>query len=166
MFYEIIKDDALDKANLNDVRFLINHDTDMIPLARSNIYNENSTMKIEIDKKGMLIQVYLDTKNNLNARALYSAIKRKDITGMSFMFSIDDESWENLDTEHPTRYIKKIGQVLEVSAVTFPAYESTEISARNKIDLQKAKKTSKDIEEKIKNQKILNLEKSKILALY
>lgn len=151
---------------MNDVRFLINHDTDMVPLARSNIYNENSTMKIEIDKKGMLIQVYLDTKNNLNARALYSAIKRKDITGMSFMFSIDDESWENLDTEHPTRYIKKIGQVLEVSAVTFPAYESTEISARNKTDLQKAKQLSKDIEEKIKNQKILNLEKSKILALY
>ena len=57
------------------------------------------------------------------------------------MFSIDDEEWENLDSEHPTRHIKSISQVVEVSAVTFPAYGTTEIYARDKKALDNAKKT-------------------------
>ena len=140
-FDEIIESGALDNANLKDVRFLVNHNTDMIPLARSRNYNKNSTMQLEVVKEGMDIRVNLDTENNSDARNLYSAIKRGDITGMSFMFSIDDEEWENLDSDHPTRHIKKIGQVLEVSAVTFPAYEATEISARDKAALESAKST-------------------------
>ena len=133
-FDEIIEAGALDKANLKDVRFLVNHNTDMIPLARSRNNNENSTMQLEVDKDGMAIRVNLDTENNTEARNLYSAIKRGDITGMSFMFTIDDEEWADLDSEHPTRHIRKIAQVFEVSAVTFPAYESTEISAREASD--------------------------------
>ena len=140
-FNEIIEAGALDKANLKDVRFLVNHNTDMIPLARSRNNNENSTMQLEVDKDGMAIRVNLDTENNTEARNLYSAIKRGDITGMSFMFTIDDEEWADLDSEHPTRHIRKIAQVFEVSAVTFPAYESTEISARDKEALESAKAT-------------------------
>lgn len=138
-FDEVIEAGALDKANLKDVRFLVNHDTSMIPLARSRNNNENSTMQLEVDKDGMGIRVNLDTENNTEARNLYSAIKRGDITGMSFMFTIDDEEWEDLESDHPTRHIRKIGTVFEVSAVTFPAYESTEISARNKEALESAK---------------------------
>ena len=55
------------------------------------------------------------------------------------MFSIDGEEWESLETEHPTRHIKSIGSVVEVSAVTFPAYESTEINARSKDALENAR---------------------------
>ena len=138
-FDEIIEASALDEANLKDVRFLVNHNTDMIPLARSRNNNENSTMQLEVDKDGMSIRVNLDTENNTEARNLYSAIKRGDITGMSFMFTIDREEWEALESDHPTRHIKAIGQVFEVSAVTFPAYEATEISARNKEALDSAK---------------------------
>ena len=138
-FDEIIEQGALDKANLRDVRFLVNHNTSMIPLARSRRNNENSTMQLSVDKDGMAIRVNLDTENNSEARNLYSAIKRGDISGMSFMFTIDGEEWEGLDSEHPTRHIKSIGQVFEVSAVTFPAYESTEISARDKEALDNAK---------------------------
>lgn len=138
-FNEVIEAGALDKANLKDVRFLVNHDTSMIPLARSRNNNENSTMQMSVDKDGMAIRVNLDTENNSEARNLYSAIKRGDITGMSFMFTIDKEEWEELESEHPTRRIRSIGQVLEVSAVTFPAYESTEISARDKEALESAK---------------------------
>ena len=138
-FNEVIEGGALDKANLKDVRFLVNHDTSMIPLARSRNNNENSTMQMEVDKDGMAIRVNLDTENNTEARNLYSAIKRGDITGMSFMFTIDKEEWEDLESDHPTRHIRSIGQVLEVSAVTFPAYESTEISARDKEALDSAK---------------------------
>ena len=137
-FDEIIESGALDKANLKDVRFLVNHDTSKIPLARATEGNKESTMRFNVDKNGMEISVELDVENNSEARALYSAVQRGDITGMSFMFTIDGEEWENLESDHPTRHIRAIGQVFEVSAVTFPAYESTEISARDKKSLDDA----------------------------
>lgn len=131
-FDEIIDGGALDSADLTDVRYLVNHNTSMIPLARSRRNNGNSTMKITPDAQGLNIDfVKLDVENNSDARALYSAVKRGDITGMSFMFYVDADAWENLESEHPTRHITKIGSVVEVSAVTFPAYESTEIYARS-----------------------------------
>lgn len=139
-FDEVIDSGALDGANLNDVRFLVNHDTKMIPLARSRRNNGNSTMKLSIDTMGMnLDYVSLDTDNNADARALYSAVQRGDITGMSFMFSVDGESWDDLESNHPTRHITKIGSVVEVSACTFPAYDSTEINARSKSALDNAR---------------------------
>ena len=138
-FDEIIERGALDGADLTDVRFLVNHDISKIPLARSRRNNGNSTMQLSPDYEGMAIEVQLDTENNSEARSLYSAVQRGDITGMSFMFSIDDEEWSDLESEHPTRRIKKIGSVVEVSAVTFPAYDSTEINARSKEALESAR---------------------------
>jgi HK97 family phage prohead protease len=163
-FDEIIERGALDKANLKDVRFLVNHNTDMIPLARSRNNNENSTMQMTVDEDGMGIRVNLDTENNTDARNLYSAIKRGDISGMSFMFSIDDEEWENLESDHPTRHIRKIGTVLEVSAVTFPAYEATEISARDKEALESAKSLLESKRSQLleSNEAALELEKAKL----
>lgn len=139
LFDEIIEPGALNEADLRDVRFLVNHDTRKIPLARSRRNNGNSTMKLSPNDNGLDIDVLLDTDNNSEARALYSAVERGDITGMSFMFSVDDEEWENLESDHPTRHIRKIGSVVEVSAVTFPAYESTEIQARSKAALENAR---------------------------
>lgn len=139
-FDEVIARGALDGADLRDVRFLVNHDTSMIPLARSRRNNGNSTMKLSTDFDGMSMDfVKLDVENNSDARALYSAVQRGDITGMSFMFSIDAQEWLDLESEHPTRRITKIGKVVEVSAVTFPAYDSTEISARSKEALDSAR---------------------------
>lgn len=138
-FDEIIEPGALNKTDLTDVRFLVNHDTSKIPLARSRRNNGNSTMQLTVDNDGMGIRVTLDTENNNEARALYSAVQRGDISGMSFMFGIRDEEWENLDSDHPTRHIKDISTVVEVSAVTFPAYESTEINARCKGALDNAR---------------------------
>lgn len=139
MFKEIIHRGSLDKTDLTDVRFLVNHDTSKIPLARSRKNTKNSTMQLSPDDSGLGIRVTLDTENNSEARALYSAVQRGDITGMSFMFGIDDEEWENLDSDYPTRHIRSISTVIEVSAVTFPAYESTSISARDKSALDNAR---------------------------
>ena len=136
---EIIESGALDNTDLRDVRFLVNHDTSKIPLARSRNNNGNSTMLLSVDNEGMKIKVMLDTENNQEARALYSAVQRGDISGMSFMFSIRDEEWDDLDGDHPIRHIKDISTVVEVSAVTFPAYESTEINARSKEALDNAR---------------------------
>lgn len=138
-FDEIIEPGALNNTDLTDVRFLVNHDTSKIPLARSRRNNGNSTMQLTTDNDGLGIRVTLDTENNSEARSLYSAVQRGDISGMSFMFGIRDEEWENLDSDHPTRHIKDISTVVEVSAVTFPAYESTEINARSKEALENAR---------------------------
>lgn len=139
MFDEIIESGALMSTDLTDVRFLVNHDISKIPLARSRRNNGNSTMQLTVDNDGMSIRVLLDTKNNADARSLYSAVQRGDISGMSFMFSVNDEAWENLESDHPTRRIKSIGSVVEVSAVTFPAYEATEINARSQEALENAR---------------------------
>lgn len=157
---EIIESGALDYTDLNDVRFLVNHDISKIPLARSRRNNGNSTMQLQVDNMGMNIVVRLDIENNSEARALYSAVQRGDISGMSFMFSIDDEEWEDLESEHPFRRIKKIGSVVEVSAVTFPAYESTEINARSKEALENAR----SVLEKTRQQssKSVDTEKNKL----
>lgn len=155
-FDEIIEAGALDKANLKDVRFLVNHDTSKIPLARATEGNKESTMRFNVDKNGMEISVELDVENNSEAKALYSAVQRGDITGMSFMFTIDGEEWENLESDHPTRHIRAIGQVFEVSAVTFPAYESTEISARDK----------KSLDDAVNNARCKDLDLLKLKAKY
>lgn len=138
-FDEVIESGALNNTDLTDVRFLVNHDFSKIPLARSRRNNGNSTMQLATDEQGMSIWVHLDTENNAEARSLYSAVQRGDITGMSFMFSVNGEEWDDLQSEHPTRRIRDIGSVVEVSAVTFPAYESTEIHARSKEALDNAR---------------------------
>lgn len=162
-FDEIIAPGALDGAKLTDVRFLVNHDISKIPLARSRNNNENSTMQLSPDDKGLEIRVDLDTENNTDARSLYSAIERGDITGMSFMFSIADEEWDGLDTEHPTRTVKAIGEVLEVSAVTFPAYEDSSITARDyKAALDNARAALDNAGKAPDGAEMLELEKEKI----
>ena len=141
IFAEVIDKGALNKTDLKDVRFLVNHDISKIPLARSRKNTENSTMQLTVDDKGMEIRVTLDTENNTEAKNLYSAIERGDISGMSFMFSVDKEKWENLKSDYPTRHFKAISRVIEVSAVTFPAYEETSVTARDKSALENARMT-------------------------
>ena len=165
-FDEVIDRGALDGADLTDVRFLVNHDISKIPLARSRRNNGNSTMQLSPDYEGMAIEALLDTENNSESKSLYSAVQRGDITGMSFMFSIDGEEWENLDSDHPTRHITKIGSVVEVSAVTFPAYDSTEISTRSKEALDNARLALEKVKEQREqsvetDSKELELEKAK-----
>ena len=160
---EIIEEGALSETDLRDVRFLVNHNVDMIPLARSRNNNANSTMQMSVDEAGMAIRVDLDTENNADARSLYSAVERGDISGMSFMFTVDKDSWEDLESEHPTRHIRSIGKVFEVSAVTFPAYSQTSITARGlsealegaKESLESAKAERREIERRKQKIRIL-----------
>lgn len=160
-FDEVIEAGALDQADLTDVRFLVNHDVSRIPLARSRRNNGNSTMHLEVDNFGLTIRVTLDTENNSEARALYSAVQRGDISGMSFMFGVDDEEWTEMESDHPTRHIRKISTVVEVSAVTFPAYDATEINARSKEALDSAREAL----EKAKQQRSKTLESGGELEL-
>lgn len=167
-FDEVIDRGALDGADLTDVRFLVNHDLRKIPLARSRRNNGNSTMQLTPDYEGMAMAAHVDTENNMDAKALYSAVGRGDITGMSFMFSIDEERWEDLESDHPTRHVMRIGSVVEVSACSFPAYDSTEINARSKeaLDsareaLEKARTEARANNTSVDTDKQLELEKAK-----
>ena len=160
---EIIAPGALDEADLKDVRFLINHNTDMIPLARSRNNNENSTMQLAVDESGMNIRVDLDTENNTEAKSLYSAVERGDLDGMSFMFTVDADKWEDVESDHPTRTILRLGKIFEVSAVTFPAYEQTSISARGLSDALDSAKDS--LESERRKLKAIEAKKQKIRIL-
>ena len=156
-FDEVISKDALSKTDLKDVRFLVNHNTDMIPLARSRNNNENSTMQMAVEEDGLKVRVNLDTEKNTEAKNLYSAIQRGDVSGMSFMFTVRGDKWEDLETDHPTRIITDIEKVYEVSAVTFPAYEQTDISARCKEKLDSLKEMLES-KRKIEAEKIIQKE--------
>lgn len=161
---EVIDSGALDTTDLKDVRFLVNHNTSMIPLARSRNNNENSTMQMSVDADGMVIRVDLDTENNADARSLYSAVGRGDISGMSFMFNVDKDSWDDVESEHPTRHVRSIKRVLEVSAVTFPAYSATSIQTRGLSDALVSAKESLESERAKRSELRLAKEKLKLKA--
>ena len=161
---EVIADGALADTDLKDVRFLVNHNTDMIPLARSRNNNTNSTMQLEVvPGAGLSIRVNLDTENNAEAKSLYSAVKRGDISGMSFMFTVDKDTWDDVDTEHPTRTITGISKVFEVSAVTFPAYEATSIQARGLSEALESARASLESVKAAKREQDRRKQKIKIL---
>ena len=145
---EVIERGALDETDLKDVRLLVNHNVDMIPLARSRNNTENSTMRLMPDENGLGIRADLDTENNADAKSLFSAVSRGDIDGMSFMFTVEKDSWDDADSDHPTRHILSIRRVFEVSAVNFPAYSRTSIQARGLSDALDSAKESLESERK------------------
>lgn len=163
-FDEIIMPGALSKTNLDDVRFCLNHDTSFV-YARSRRNNPNSTMRLSPDMEGLTIEADFAIEESARAKDLYTAIMRRDIDKMSFMFWVADDEWEGLDTDHPVRYIKSIGGIVEVSAVTFPAYDSTSIDARSQEALENARlalENARDKREKtLENVGSLDLEKAK-----
>lgn len=134
-FIEVIRKGAFDECDFSDVRLLVNHDFNSIALARSRRNNKSdkpNTMQLTVDENGVNIKADLDTENNEQARALYSAISRGDMDGMSFCFYVDEDGqrWTEKDgVEY--REILKVAKVIEVSAVNFPAYEGTNIDARS-----------------------------------
>lgn len=162
-FKEVISRDALNDCDLKDVLLCINHDTNKIALARTK--NGKGTMQLEIKEDGLHMRAKLDIENNTEARALYSAIQRGDVNGMSFMFRVKKDKWTNLETEMPERRIEAISVVHEVSVVNFPAYNQTTISARDSKEsesiLTEARKVLKEIKNAENDKLLLELEKLK-----
>ena len=163
---EVIEPGALDNADLKDVRFLVGHDTSGIPLARSRNNNENSTMQLTVNENGMDIRVDLDIENNPRAKELYSAVKRGDITGMSFMFTVDKDAWEDLESDQPLRRITAISRVFEVSAVTFPAYEGTSLEAASEDSaLESARASLESARKQLEEERAAQAEQERRTAL-
>ena len=163
-FDEIIERGALDGADLTDVRLCLNHDTSFV-YARSRRNNANSTMRLSPDDGGMVIEASLNIDGSPKAMDLYSAISRSDLDKMSFMFSVAEDVWENLDSDHPLRRIKKIASVVEVSVVTFPAYDATSIQARSKEALENAKASLEREERSVENPVETGIDELELLKL-
>ena len=163
-YVEIIEPGALVEADISDVLLTVNHNLNDIPLARSRGGQPGETMQLSVDNYNCSITAQLDVENNPQARALHSAVSRGDITGMSFMFHVKEDSWER-ENDVLVRHIKKIDKIVDVSAVTIPAYPSTSISARSSSYGAENKTETEQTEQRKKAEK-LELEKLKLKYMY
>lgn len=121
-FVEFVRRGAFAKT-LNDgadVRLLIDHEG--VPLART----KSGTLMLEEDDRGLRVEATLDPANPDAARVI-SAMKRGDISQMSFAFRTIKDSW---NTDRSVRELKEV-QLYDVSVVTFPAYEETVAEIRS-----------------------------------
>ena len=119
-FKEQIARGAFDDVLEDDVRLLLNHEG--APMART----KNGTLELNVDESGLHYRAALaDTQDG---RDLYKLIKRGDISQSSFAFTISEQDWSE---DRSTRTVVKMGKLLDVSPVTYPAYSTTTVAARN-----------------------------------
>jgi HK97 family phage prohead protease len=122
-YYEKIERDAFAGADMSDIIMQYNHDGKVF--AR----NSNGTLIVEPDDHGFFIAA--DLSRSSGAKELYNEIQEGLITKMSWAFTVADEEY---DKENRTRIIKRVKKVYDVSAVSIPANDGTEISARSYLD--------------------------------
>jgi hypothetical protein len=122
-YYEEIAPNALDGADLSDV--IMQYDHQGRVLAR----NRNGTLGVEADEKGIFM--FADLSKSDAAKEIYNDISEKLIDRMSWAFTISRQKFERLDETTYLRRIEQIKKMYDVSAVSTPANDATEISARS-----------------------------------
>lgn len=129
LFQETICAGAVRESVLkNDVGFYFNHDLNSKKIARSVIpIDRHGGMEFEIGDKEVKVRINANRKRT-DVNDLYLGIEDGVIDGMSFMFGVAEERWEDENTDYPKRFITRIEPIIEVSAVNYPAYKSTSIS--------------------------------------
>ena len=132
-FHERIGKRAFDRvlATAPDVVCCLNHDANLV-LGRTS----SGTLQLRGDDNGLNFSC--DLPNTSTARDLKESIKRGDISGMSFAFSVDDENDQEWSVEEDenrqrvnVRTIRNFGKLMDVSPCTYPAYQATSVSVRN-----------------------------------
>ena len=83
---------------------------------RSYQQSENSFVEFSPDFDNLISSNFMT--DVYKRQSLYSAVQRGDITGMSFLFGINEERWEDLDKDLPLRHIHKISTVVEAVSYT------------------------------------------------
>lgn len=122
-YYERISKDAFLNADFSDVIMQYDHTGKVY--ARTS----NETLQLEVDDLGLKVRA--DLSKSQGARDLYEEIKEGLITKMSWGFTIADESY---DRETRTREILGVKKVYDVSAVSIPANDSTNIRVRSYLE--------------------------------
>lgn len=124
--YEEVAPESVDNSlKNNDIRALFNHDTGFV-LGRTG----NNTVKLKKEKEGVYGSVKINPKDS-QALDAYARVERGDINACSFGFNIVSEEVQNRD-DGTVKFILKEIDLHEVSPVTFPAYPTTSIQARQK----------------------------------
>lgn len=132
---EIISREAFNDCNMSDCVLKYNHNDNCLILARTR----NKSLELIVDSKGLKIRAKLiDTTQNQD---IYKMIKAGLLDKMSFAFSVRKQEW---DYETDTRRITEIAQLFDVSVVDVPAYDGTEIYARNKENYEEEKQKYKE----------------------
>lgn len=123
MFREVIAPGAFrDAIGRDDVVFLINHEG--LPLARTR----SGTLALKEDARGLHMSTTLDAEDP-DVKSIVGKMKRGDLDKMSFAFMPEVQEWDE-SGEIPLRTIKR-ASLFDVSIVTTPAYDGTEIGLRS-----------------------------------
>lgn len=129
-YTEVIARGALDDCDLSDSTLIYNHDQSRVPLARAG-----RTMRLERTEKGLHMVAELSGDSS-HAREVYSAVKRGDLSGLSFAFVVP-EGGSDFDAMSNTRTIRRIAKVYEISVCPFPAYQEASVEARNAVEAER-----------------------------
>lgn len=150
-YYEVIDRNALDGADMTDVIMQYDHS------GRVRARNSNGTLGLEPNERGFFI--FADLSRSTAARELYEDIQSGLVTKMSWAFTVADDEY---DRNTRTRTIKKIRKVYDVSAVSIPANNGTDISARSFLDgvIEAEKRETQEREER---QKAVELQRQKLI---
>ncbi len=123
-FYEEILPGAFDNVLQDDVRCLLNHDTSQV-LGRT----ASNTLDIWVDEVGFHYRY--TTPNRSFAKDLEDMIATGDVSQSSFQFKVEEAIWIEQEDDLDIRQIKKIGKLVDVAPVTFPAYQDTSVAKRS-----------------------------------
>ncbi len=128
IFLEQVAPDAFNEADMSDVIMQYDHE------GRVFARRSNGTLELNVDEHGLKIRA--DLSGTEIGRQLYEEIRGGYTDKMSFGFTVaEDERLITEDREAGTttilRTIRRIGKVYDVSAVSIPANNATEISARS-----------------------------------
>ena len=121
-FIEVIENRAFDGVDLSNVFMLYNHSINSI-LGNT----KSGTLSLRVDDKGLSFSAELP--NTQLGRDTFELVKRSDVSGVSFGFIVDRDSW-NTRVSPELRTIKKFKEVREISITPYPAYEKTTVSTR------------------------------------
>lgn len=127
-YKEKVDKGAFKEADMSDVIFNYNHG------GRVYARTRNDSLHLEVKEDGLHVLISLNPEDE-GHKQLYRDIKSGLIDKMSYAYTVSEESYD-IDTH--VRTVLKIKKLYDVSAVDFPAYDSTSISARSVLDLEKS----------------------------
>jgi len=149
-FIEQIKPGAFDNAIMaSDVRALKNHDANLI-LGRTP-----RTLRLSSNAVGLRFEV--DVPDTTVGRDTVEEIRRGDLTGCSFAFTVTEDTWRENDDGTYSRDINEVKELFDVGPVTYPAYPDTSVAARSLENLKKEKRGGHGEEVKQDEQKLISI---------
>lgn len=129
-YKEVISRDAFNGTDMSKCCLKYNHSDGVPVMARV----KGGSLSLEIDNIGLKFDARLfDTQTS---RDIYSIVKQGGIDKCSFAFTVEEDEY---DRATHTRTIKKIGKLLDVSVVDVPAYDDTDVSARDYFNSEEEK---------------------------